>query len=141
MVAQGAHRGMLCDLRPMLARYTIYRGKRPPGNALPDGVRQDTRKHTRHCLRPTTEIVETYLADPSDAAWKRLRSAYLAVLEARFSDDSEPFEKLAALARAGDVHIGCSCPTKKNPDVHHCHTVLALGFMGEKFPQLDVVTP
>ncbi|MHC4428199.1 MAG: hypothetical protein ACYS0D_06290 [Planctomycetota bacterium] len=125
----------------MLRRYTIYRGKRPPGDPLPDGERQDTRKHTRHCLRPTAAIVETFLADASDEAWVRLRDAYLEVVEARFAEDPAPFEQLATLARTRNVYLGCNCPTRKNPDVNHCHTVLALRFMREKFPDLDVVMP
>ena len=57
-----------CTISVMLARYKIYRGKRPVGVHPPDGIRQDTRKHTRHCLRPCAEIVSEYLANPSSAA-------------------------------------------------------------------------
>lgn len=125
----------------MLARYTMYRGKRPPGDPLPEGVRVDTRRHTRHCLRPDRELVDAYLDDPSDAAWRRFAAAYRATLEVRIADEPERFDELAARATDEDVFIGCSCPTRKNPDVRHCHTVLALHFMAERFPALDVVLP
>jgi hypothetical protein len=123
----------------MLARYTMERGK--PARALPPGIRQDTRKHTRHCLRPAKELVETYLASPGACAWRTFETSYRKLLEGRFQDDRMPFDTLAALARDGDVHIGCSCPTARNPDVNHCHTVLALQFMRRKYPDLDVVFP
>ena len=45
----------------MLARYTMERGK--PASELPSGVRQDTRRHTRHFLRPTKELVEPSQSD------------------------------------------------------------------------------
>ena len=57
--------------RGMLARYKIHRGKLPAGVSLPDGIRQDTLKHTRHCLRPSGEMVEAYLADPTEQAWQK----------------------------------------------------------------------
>ena len=43
--------------------------------------------------------------------------------------------------RTEEVYLGCSCPTKKNPNVNHCHTVLALRFMSEHYPALDIVFP
>ena len=46
----------------MLGRYQIVRGKRSPDDPLPEGSRQDTRKHTRHVLRPNSEQVVAYLA-------------------------------------------------------------------------------
>lgn len=49
----------------MLSRYkmSMY-GHRPAyAGPLPEGIRQDTRCHTRHILRPTKEMVKTYLAD------------------------------------------------------------------------------
>jgi len=58
----------------MLARYKIHRGRRPADQPLPSGIRQDTRKHTRHCLRPTPEIVAVYLADPTLAAWQKFKA-------------------------------------------------------------------
>ena len=60
--------------RHMLSRYTIYR--RRPANAgpLPNGIRRDTRYRTSHILRPTEDIVEAYLADPTDAAWADSRA-------------------------------------------------------------------
>lgn len=123
----------------MLTRYKIYRGKRPPDDPLPVGIRQDSRKHTRHCLRPTAEMVEAFLVDPSAAAWKDLKREYLALLNGRYAEDPTPFRELSDLAMKNDVFIGCNCPTAKNPDPKHCHTILALSFMKKKFPKLNVI--
>ncbi len=125
----------------MLARYKIHRGKRPANEPLPDGIRQDSRKHTRHCLRPTPEMVIAYLAEPTTAAWKKFKAEYQRLLVARFEEDRAPFDQLAALAAANDVFIGCSCPTAKNADLSCCHTVLALRFMKQRYPNLTVVYP
>jgi hypothetical protein len=125
----------------MLARYKIYRGKRPSGDPLPDGVRQDTRKHTHHCLRPSAKIVTAYLAGPTPQAWKRFAAEYEEILKERFARDRTPFDKLAEQATQDDVYLGCSCPTEKNPDVNHCHTVLALRFLQQHYPRLKVVFP
>ncbi len=125
----------------MLARYKIFRGKRPAGERLPNGIRQDTRKHTQHCLRPSAEIVSEYLARPTSGAWTEFAAAYLRILGVRYEADSMPFDVVADLALENDVYIGCSCPTIKNPDVNHCHTVLALRFMKERYPKLQVVFP
>ena len=57
----------------MLARYQIVRGKRPPGNPLPEGRRIDTRKHTHHCLRPEAAAVEAFIRDPSARRFTRFR--------------------------------------------------------------------
>ena len=125
----------------MLARYKIYRGNPPSGASRPDGVRQDTRKHTRHCLRPSPEIVTEYLDSPSPSAWKKFESSYLRSLTERYRVDPTPFDDLAALASGENVYLGCSCPTVKNPDVNRCHTVLALQFMQERYPELEVEFP
>ncbi len=125
----------------MLARYKIYRGKPPAGAQRPDGIRQDTRKHTKHCLRPPAEIVLEYLANPSAKAWNKFKSSYLRSLKERWTADPTPFDDLANLATTEDVYLGCSCPTVKNPDVHHCHTVLALKFMNERYAALKVEFP
>jgi hypothetical protein len=125
----------------MLARYTIYRGKRPVGDPLPDGIRQDSRKHTRHCLRPPAELVAKFLAHPATKEWNVFSREYRRALEGRYQDDPAPFDKLAELAIENDVYIGCSCPTRKNPDVNHCHTVLALRFMQQRYPNLTVEFP
>jgi hypothetical protein len=125
----------------MLSRYRIVRGRRPPGDPLPEGHRQDTRKHTRHCLRPTVELVKTYLADPTDRAWAAYVGEYRALIDARFRDDRAPFDRLAELAMHEDVFLGCNCPTTKNPNVRHCHTWLALEFMQRSYPKLKVVFP
>lgn len=124
----------------MLARYRIVRGKRPPGEPLPAGTREDTRKHTRHVLRPSPELVARVLANV-EREWPAYRVAYRQLLESRFAEDPTPFEALAERARRGDVHIGCNCPTERQPDVNRCHTVLALAFMKERFPDLDVRFP
>ena len=110
----------------MLARYSIERGRKLSDypKALREGTRQDTRKHTRHVLRPDAARVAAYLDDPSDGAWASFAKAYRAQLEQRHGAERAAFDELAALATAGDVYIGCSCPTVRNPDVERCHTVL-----------------
>jgi len=125
----------------MLSRYTIYR--RRPANAgpLPDGIRKDTRFRTKHILRPTENIVEAYLAAPTDAAWRKFEREYLAVLEKRFREDRTAFDELAKLAKDNSVFLGCNCPTQKNPVPGRCHTYLALGFMKKKYRKLKVVIP
>ena len=126
----------------MLGRYKIYRGKRAPDDPMPKGLRQDTRFRTKHPLRPTAELVEAFLESvDDDAAWQRFSDAYLALLAERFAADRAPFDALAAAAMNGDVHLGCSCPTQKNPRVEHCHTYLALRFMKRKYAKLKVVLP
>ena len=125
----------------MLGRYRIYRGPRPDGDPLPEGVRQDTRKHTRHVLRPPAEAVARYLANPNAAAWSRFEREYRAFLDQRFTKDRRRFDELTTLARDKDVYLGCNCPTKQNPDVGHCHTVLALQFMKARYPGLIVEFP
>lgn len=93
-------------------------------------------------LRPEEDVVDELLVDPTDDARARAFAlAYLSTLEKRFDADPRPFEELAELARTRDVYLGCSCPTRRQPDVMRCHTVLALRFMAERFPDLDVRTP
>ena len=123
----------------MLSRYKIPRG--PNHVPLPECERRDTRAHQRHCLSPTKVMVQAYLASPKEEAWRSFESAYLHLLDKRFRQDPAPFEALARRAQVTDVYVGCSCPTKKNPDVNRCHTVLALRFMKERFPELKVVFP
>ncbi len=122
----------------MLSRYTMYRRRPADAGPLPEGIRQDTRYFTRHVLRPTQAIVEAYLADPTDAAWRVFRKAYRAVLAERFAAERAAFEQLAQLATNNDVYLGCNCPTKKNPIVGRCHTYLALEFMASKFSDLKI---
>ena len=123
----------------MLARYTMERGR--PASALRSGVRQDTRKHTRHCLRPTAELVEGYLSNPTPKAWAEFKRDYLELVAGRFRENKAPFDELARAAEDTDVYLGCSCPTKKNPDVEHCHSTLALRFMKRRYPKLQVIFP
>jgi hypothetical protein len=123
----------------MLSRYTIYRRRPADAGPLPNGIRQDTRYRTSHILRPTAEIVDAYLSNPTDAAWRRFKRDYLALLETRFRADRQPFDELAGLAGSEDVYLGCNCPTKKNPTHGCCHTYLALEFMEKKYPTLEVV--
>jgi hypothetical protein len=126
----------------MLARYQMRRGKRPIDDPLPDGVRVDVRKHTAHVLAPEVKMVDALLTDPADPARvARFRAAYLALLARRHDRDREPFDELARQARSRDVYIGCSCPTRRQPDVQRCHTVLALEFMAGRYPELDVRRP
>jgi hypothetical protein len=108
---------------------------------LPTGRRIDTRKHTQHCLRPEAAQVEALFEDMSAASFTRFAKAYRATLAARFARDRAPFDALAREAQHEAVHLGCSCPTQKNPDVNRCHTVLALHFMREHYPKLEVVFP
>lgn len=133
---------MLAAGPPMITRYRIVRGKRPPDEPLPRGVRLDIRKHIHHVLSPEPAMVDALLADPDDdtraAAFER---DYLALLERRFAADPTVFHALAERAHSEDVYLGCSCPTKRQPNVHRCHTVLALGFLARRFPDLDVRLP
>lgn len=126
----------------MLSRYRIIRGKRSPTDPLPDGIRQDKRwRCKRHPLRPTKAMVKRYLAEPSEKAWREFRRAYVAELEKRFREDRTPFDKLATVACAKDVYLGCSCPTTANPRVDRCHTWLALEFMKREYLELPVEFP
>lgn len=125
----------------MLARYRMTRGARPADDPLPDGIRQDTRKHTKHCLRPSAELVQRALGDGSPAGWRAFARDYRALLDQRAADDPAPFDALAQQARDADVYLGCSCPTQKNPDVANCHTAHALRFMAERYPDLQVEHP
>jgi hypothetical protein len=85
-------------------------------------------------------MVTELLAEP-DSGWPTFRERYERLLDDRFAADSAPFDELAEMARSGDVHLGCNCPTKRQPDVMRCHTVLALAFMRERYPDLVVVLP
>jgi len=125
----------------MLSRYQMLRGKRPPDNPLPAGERVDTRKHTRHFLRPETRHVEALIADPSKEGFRRFERQYLTTIANRFEQDRGPFDALAARASEANVFLGCSCPTSWNSDVRHCHTTLALRFMKKKYPRLRVRMP
>ena len=125
----------------MLSRYQMIRGKRPAGDPLPAGDRVDTRKHTRHFLRPEARHVQALITDPSEENWHRFEREYLATIGRRFKQDRTSFDALAARAEQTDVYLGCSCPTSWNPEVRHCHTVLALRFMNRKYPRLRVQIP
>lgn len=123
----------------MLARYRMSRGV--PAAQLPQGIRQDTRRHTRHVLRPEPEFVQEFLDHPTDEVWRRAMNRYRTELERRFAEDRSRFDALADLARREDVYLGCSCPTKRVPDVRKCHTWTALEFMHDRYPDLDVRMP
>ena len=125
----------------MLGRYRIVRGARPAEEPLPDGQRQDTRKHTRHILRPSAELVQRFLQQPSESGFAAFRAGYLQLLEERFRQDRTPFDALCEVALASDVFLGCNCPTAKQPEVRRCHTYLALGFLAERYPELEVRWP
>jgi hypothetical protein len=125
----------------MISRYRIVRGARPANDPLPDGLRQDTRKHTRHVLRPSAELVARFLQEPSDAAFAAFRAGYLRLLQERFHSERAAFDELREQARSSDVFLGCNCPTAKQPDVRRCHTYLALGFLAERYPDLEVHWP
>lgn len=107
--------------------------------ALPQGIRQDSRRHTRHPLRPERDAVDAFLA--GELSFEAFAGRYRVALEARVAQDPGPFDALAALARAHDVWIGCSCPTKQQPHVEHCHTWLALQWMAERYPDVEVRFP
>jgi hypothetical protein len=125
----------------MLARYRIVRGVRDKADPLPDGVRQDTRKHTRHVLRPTAELVLLLLNDSSSEAFERFARGYRELLEQRFTIERERFDGLAALAQRENLYLGCNCPTARQPQLGRCHTVLALEFMRRHYPGLVVREP
>jgi hypothetical protein len=125
----------------MLARYRIVRGKRAPGDPLPSGARIDTRKHTRHFLRPDAASVKALHDAPSAASFRRFAREYRALLARRFAADRAPFDALAERALKEDVFLGCSCPSSWNPDVRRCHTAHALAFMKQKYPRLRVEQP
>jgi uncharacterized protein YeaO (DUF488 family) len=119
----------------------MYRRRPKDAPPLPDGIRKDTRYSTKHVLRPTKEIVEAYLFDPTEAAWKSFRNAYLELLKERLRIDRTLFDELAAMATENDVYLGCSCPTQKNPIAGRCHTYLALDFMQNNYPSLKIEQP
>ncbi|MCA9607999.1 MAG: hypothetical protein KC619_20460 [Myxococcales bacterium] len=121
----------------MLGRYTMKRGAK--ASELPSGVRQDTRKHTRHVLRPTPEMVHGALS--GEMSWDDFAAGYRALIAARLRTERAGFDALAAQAREADVWLGCSCPTTTQPDVRRCHTWLALEVMRETYPDLDVRFP
>jgi uncharacterized protein YeaO (DUF488 family) len=122
----------------MLSRYRIVRGARPVDEPLPNGIRQDTRKHTRHILRPSPEIVAQLLSDASPESFARFRKAYLSLLDERFLRDRGAFDTLAQLARREDVYLGCNCPSARQPEVRRCHTVLALEFFAAHYADLQI---
>ena len=82
----------------MLSRYHIVRGRRPANDPLPAGIRQDTRKHTKHCLRPTAELVVPFLDNPTSTNWQRFSGSYRQRLGKRFRLDPTPFDRLAESA-------------------------------------------
>lgn len=121
----------------MLSRYHMRRGAR--SDELPQGIRQDTRRHTSHVLRPDRDRVDRFLGGQID--WPTFRAAYEATIRARMAEDPDAFDALAELAREHDVYLGCSCPTKASPDVRRCHTWIALELMQQAYPDLEIRFP
>ena len=74
----------------MLARYKLYRGSRADDDPLPVGIRQDSRKHTGHCLRPSEEAVAEYLASGDESAWRIFAADYAQTLADRLAEDPTP---------------------------------------------------
>ena len=123
----------------MLARYQITRGKT---SVLAEGVaRRDIRAHRKTLLSPTSAMVKEYLKSPTDAGWKDFETQYNKILVQRFKTRRQEFDTLAEVARNEPLYIGCNCPTKQNPDVNRCHTVMALKFLKKNYPGLEVVFP
>jgi hypothetical protein len=85
-------------------------------------------------------MVEEYLRDPSDSGWHKFAEDYGELVESRFAEDRKPFDELAQLGLNDNVFLGCSCPTKKNPDSQRCHTALALDFMLDKYRDMEIAT-
>jgi len=84
----------------------------------------------------------TRFLDPNDKyAWGQFRVDYLSLVQRRHEVDRKPFDQLAERALHEDVYLGCSCPTKSNPNVQNCHTWLALEFMAARYPDLEVIFP
>jgi len=104
----------------------MYMYGHPPHVPLPNGIIHRATKNTNHCLAPTDEIVQKYLMNPTQENWSIYETKYFDLLELRFKNRRKEFDELAKLATENDVYIGCFCPTKKNPDVYRCHTVLAI---------------
>jgi hypothetical protein len=92
-------------------------------------------------LRPTPELVTRFLEDPSERGFRNFRRDYLALLRERWKTERNAFDALASRATAGDVFIGCNCPTHRQPDVLRCHTSIALEFIASHYPKLSVVLP
>jgi len=120
----------------VLARYQIVRGKRPEGNPLPEGVRVDIRKHTKHFLRPTRQrrgVPER----PGRRAFRQFSARYdptCRPVSPKNGARSTPCGTGRKRRRLPRMH----CPTRTNPEVTRCHTVLALGFMKRKYPRLPI---
>lgn len=83
-------------------------------------------------------MVERFLKNLDPEGFAEFRSAYRELLDRRFAAERQTFDALAELARTDDVYLGCNCPTAKQPDVTRCHTSLALAFMKEHYPDLEV---
>ncbi len=89
-------------------------------------------------LRPDADAVEAFLARPDAEAFGVFRVRYEATVARRFAEDRTPFDALAALAREGEVFLGCACPTKRQAHPERCHTALALAFMKTHYPDLRI---
>ncbi len=101
----------------------------------------DTTYAAKHFLSPTEAMVKKYQSSPSDTAWREYENEYLKIIQERFEKNQELFDVLARRAMNENVKLGCFCPTRRIPDVYMCHTVIALRFMQEKYPELEVELP
>lgn len=121
----------------MLSRFQIKRGVNYP--RVPGALFKDTRKHVKaHVLAPTKDMVTRYLSQPTLDTWQWFQREYLLELQKRADERPEEFEELRRLAQTGDYYLGCSCPTPRNPLPCRCHTIVALEFMKERYPDLNV---
>jgi len=129
------HWGLFMMSNRMIARCKFGR---PMSLAQKPKDGESTQHNSKHVVRPTKDIVVEYLANPTDEAWEKFESAYVAILQQRFQENRKPFDELADRARNGKVLLLCDCPTKHNPAPNHCHTIPALQFMKARYPDLKV---
>jgi hypothetical protein len=120
----------------MLGRFQLKRGVAYP--KAKGAQFKDTRKHTSHVLAPPTPLVKAYFQSPTLEAWQKFQTGYLQALRERFRKTPERFEELRELATSGDYYLGCNCPTTKNPFPCRCHTIVAIEFLKELYPDLEV---
>lgn len=120
----------------MLGRFQIKRKVAFPRAS--GSVFKDSRKHTSHVFAPAKELVISYLRNPTLESWQTFQREYIRILRERLLSMPEKFEGIHRHAESGNYYIGCNCPTRTNPFLCRCHTVLALEFMKETYPDLEV---